>query len=176
MPSKTQKYDHFLVQGGSMLPTLKSDQKIKILKTKDVKIGDVIVFKLNNLKRKKKNFRVIHRVVRINGDQIITKGDNRFNCDRPITNKEILGKLIKIGNKRVDTTYYNFINPIIAKTSYYSIKINPYFYGFRLIPKPLQNLKIKLIGDKDLNIEKNIKFLLSLPHKINKLILKLLKK
>jgi signal peptidase I len=174
MPKKTKNYDHFLVQGGSMLPTLKPGQKIKILKTKDVKIGDIIIFKSNNLKRKKnKNFRVIHRVVKINGNQIITKGDHRYNCDRPIMYKEILGKLIKVGNKRVDKPYYNFINPFIAKISYYSMKINPMGYQrFRAVYNYLNGLKMKLIGDRNLYIT----FFLSLPHKINYGIFRLLKK
>ena len=171
MPKKTSSYDHFLVKGNSMLPTIKQDQKVKILKTKDVKIGNIIIFKGNS--KKKKNFKVIHRVVKIDGNKIITKGDNSNNCDVPITYKEILGKVIKVGNKRVDTSYYNFINPIISKISCFSAKVNPMTYSnIRNTYNYLNSLKMKLIGDKNLYI----KSFLSLPHKINYRIFRLLKK
>ena len=175
MSKKISNYDHFLVKGGSMLPTIKPNQKIKILKTKDVKIGDIIVFKGNtNLKKKKnKNLKVIHRVVRINGNKIITKGDHRCFCDLPITSKEILGKVIKVGNKRIDTSYYNFINPFIAKMSYFSMKFN---FKFKIVPVYIQDLKKKIIGDRDLHIESTILSVLHLPHKINQRIFWLLKR
>ncbi|MBW2965880.1 S26 family signal peptidase [Candidatus Woesearchaeota archaeon] len=175
MSKKNSNYDYFLVKGGSMLPTIKQDQKVKIIKTKDVKIGDIIVFKGNS--KKNKNFRIIHRVVKINGNKVITKGDNRHNCDMPVISKQILGKIIKIGNKKVDTSYYNFINPFIAKISYYSMKINPAsYFGFKLVPKFLHDFKISLIGDRDLYIERTILFFLKFPYKINNGIFKLLKK
>lgn len=167
-------YDYFLVQGSSMLPTIKPSQKVKIIKTKDIKLGDIII-KLNS--KNKKNCRIIHRVVKTKNNKIITKGDNRINCDLPTDYNKILGKAIKVGNKRLDTPYYNFINPIIAKTSYYSMKISPLVYiHFRIIPKFLQDLKKKLIGDKDLHIEKTLLFFLSFPNKMNKVILRLLKR
>jgi len=169
-------YDYFLVQGSSMIPTIKPNQKVKIIKTKkDFKIGDIIIFKSNS--KNKKNCKIIHRIIKTKNNKIITKGDNRLNCDPPIFYNKILGKVIKVGNKRVDTSYHNFINPIIAKTSYYSMKINPLsYFHYRIIPKFLNNIKFKLIGDKDLHIEKSIIFFLSFPHKINKGILRLLKR
>jgi len=176
MPKNTKNYDYFLVKGSSMLPTIREDQKVKILKTKDVRIGDIIIFKIKKIKKKPK--KIIHRVVKINKNQIITKGDNRHNCDKPITSKEVLGKVIKVSNKRIDTSYYNYINFIIAKISYYSIKISPtYFYFiFKMIHKPLNNIKIKLIGNRDLKIEKTISFLFYLPHNFYKLIMYMIKK
>jgi len=171
MQKNSKNYDYFLVQGRSMLPTIKQDQKVKILKTKDVKIGDIIVFKIKN--KKNKINRIIHRIVKINGNEVITKGDNRFNCDVSITSKEILGKVIKVGNKSIDKNYYDLINPFIARISKYSMIISPMSYQkFRIIYNFLNNLKMKLIGDRNLYIT----HFLHLPHKLNGYICKLLKK
>lgn len=174
MSKRTKNYDCFLIKGRSMLPTIKPNQKIKILRTTDFKVGDIAVFKEKILiKKNKKNNKTVHRIVKIDGSKIITKGDNLYLHDKPITYEKILGKVIKIGNKRVDTLYYNFINPFIAKISYYSMKISPISYGpIRKTYNYLNGLKMKLIGERKLYIT----FFLSLPHKINYIIFQFLKK
>ena len=172
MNKKNKNYDMFLVKGSSMLPIIKPNQVVKIVKNKDVKVGDIVVFK-----GKSKGIKcrlIIHRVIKKDRNKITTKGDNQHICDFPVAYKEILGKVIKVGNKRVDTPYCNFINPVIAKISYLQTKvlISP---KSRIVPKYLQDLKVKSIGDKDLHIEKTILFLLNFPYKINYAIFKLLK-
>lgn len=164
-----ENYDYFLVKGGSMLPTIKPGQKVKILKTNNLKVGDIIVFGNKVSKNKKNNiFRIVHRIVKINGNKIITKGDNRLNCDRIISYDNILGKVIKVGNKKIDTPYYNFISPFISKISYYSIKINPRNYKMaRNVYNKLKNYKIELVGNKNLHIKKSIHFFFNLPYKFN---------
>jgi len=170
MSKNNKGYDYFLVKGGSMLPTLESDQVVKILKTNDVKVGDIVVFKA------RKGIRVIHRVVKVEGSQIITKGDYRPFCDRPINSKEIIGKAIKIGNKRVDTPYYRFVNPVIARISY----LNPIHAAsniyLRKAYKKLSDIKTRLIGDRKLYVYPILCFLARIPNKVNYYIIKLLRK
>ena len=180
MPKKTSNYDYFLVQGGSMLPTIKPNQKAKIIKTNDVKIGDIIVFRsAMQVKDKKSIRRIIHRVVKIDKDNIITKGDNRIICDFPITHKEILGKVIKVGNKRIDTRYYDSINPFLAKISY----LNTSSLLFPKLTKKLikgynklYQIKKRYIGGERLYLWFIIDFFEYLPNKIKYPIFRLLTK
>ena len=181
MPKKTSNYDYFLVQGGSMLPTIRQNQKVKIIKINDVKIGDIIVFKSAfKFKNKKSIRRIIHRIVKIDGNKIITKGDHRLICDSPIASKEILGKVIKIGNKRIDTDYYNSINPFLAKLSYFNalgVKLIRYETLTRQLKKGyyrLDNFKKKHIGGERLYLWWLICLFDNLPNKINYPIFRLL--
>ena len=183
MPKKISNYDNFLVQGVSMLPTIKPNQKAKIVKTQDVKIGDIIVYKsVFQPKNKKSIRRIIHKIVKIDDNKIITKGDHRLICDSPITSKEILGKVIKIGNKKIDTNYYNYINPFLAKLSYFNalgVKLIRYETLTRQLKKGyyrLDNFKKKHIGGERLYLWWLICLFDNLPNKINHIIFRLLNK
>ena len=102
----------FFVSGMSMLPFLKEKSLIELRYTKDVKLGNIIVFK-----RKKY---VIHRIVILNKKMITTKGDNNSFFDKPIRPFKVIAKIIKIDNK--DINKYN--NKLIARISYLQGKIN----------------------------------------------------
>jgi len=170
MSKNNKGYDYFLVKGGIMQPTIESNQVFKMNKTKDVKVGDIVVFK------QKKGARVIHRVVKVNGGKVITKGDNKISCDRPFLSKDILGKVIKIGNKRIDTAYYRFINPVIAWISY----LNPIYavssICLRKAYKKLSDIKTRLIGDRKLYVYPTLCFLARIPNKVNYYVFRILKK
>ncbi len=87
----------FKVTGESMKPFLKGNEIVTVRKVyfKKINIGDLILFIDNN------DLHVIHRVIskknNHNGEIIfITKGDRLFSTDEPITEDNVLGKIIRI--------------------------------------------------------------------------------
>ena len=75
------------VVSGSMEPAIIIDTKDKHYKTKDI-----VTFRDEN------NF-VTHRIVAINDDEIVTKGDSNNAEDKAITKKDVVGKYVtKISN------------------------------------------------------------------------------
>ncbi len=74
------------IEGNSMEPTLFENDTVEIMSADSVEINDVVLFCLDNKY-------VLHRVVDIFGDLIITKGDNNTFMDHPISKSRIIGKL-----------------------------------------------------------------------------------
>ena len=80
--------------GYSMYPLIKQREDIlHIIKTDDYKKGDIILFKSNV------DHYVLHRILKIKKDQIITAGDYNYFKDQPITREQVLGKLVTIKKK-----------------------------------------------------------------------------
>lgn len=85
-------YTFFEVGTGSMEPTIKIGDIVieKIVKDKE-KLGknDIISYK-------KENTIITHRIIDIQDNYIITKGDYNNKTDTPFEKKEVIGKVIKI--------------------------------------------------------------------------------
>ena len=80
--------------GYSMYPLIKEREDIlHIVKTDDYKRGDIILFKSNV------DHYVLHRILKIKKDKIITAGDYNYFKDQPITPDQVLGKLVTIKKK-----------------------------------------------------------------------------
>ena len=80
--------------GYSMYPLIKQREDIlHIVKTDIYKRGDIVLFKSGQ------DHYVLHRILRIKKDKIITAGDYNYFKDQPITLNQILGKLISIKKK-----------------------------------------------------------------------------
>ena len=80
-------YGAAVVLSGSMEPELSVDDLVVIKETDDIAENDVIVYQSGNSL-------VIHRVIEINGDEIVTKGDANNTIDDPITLSAVKGKLL----------------------------------------------------------------------------------
>lgn len=76
------------VTTGSMEPEYLIDDLIIVKKCKTYQVDDVIVFQDGNSL-------VVHRIVSINGKEIITRGDANTGDDDPIDIEKIYGKVIK---------------------------------------------------------------------------------
>ena len=61
-------YGAAVVLSGSMEPTFSKDDLILVKKTDNIDIGDVVVYQSNDSL-------VVHRVVSMDGDMVVTKGD-----------------------------------------------------------------------------------------------------
>ena len=77
----------YRVGSGSMEPYLKINSLILIKKSNDYKINDVITYQNDDEY-------VTHRIISINDEEVITKGDANNKEDNPITKDKIVGKLI----------------------------------------------------------------------------------
>ena len=75
-----------VVLTGSMEPTLKPNDLVVIVKANEYEVGDIVVYQ-------KDNELIIHRIVMISGDQVVTQGDNNNTADEPFPTEDIKGKM-----------------------------------------------------------------------------------
>lgn len=86
-------YTIFHVQTGSMLPSIQIGDGILVKCTKNISQGDIVVYK-----DEEKNV-ICHRLVKIENEKLILKGDANNAEDEPIESIQVIGKVIKILSK-----------------------------------------------------------------------------
>lgn len=84
-------YTFFQVVTGSMSGTIEINDIVIVRITKNVKENDIITYKSGN-------DYVTHRVIRVQGNTIVTKGDANNTEDEPITKDLVLGRVVHIFN------------------------------------------------------------------------------
>lgn len=82
-------YTFFEVATGSMSSTIEVGDVVVVKITKEVEKNEIIVYKDEN------NF-VTHRLIEKDGEKLVAKGDANNSEDKPITQEQILGKVIYI--------------------------------------------------------------------------------
>ena len=82
-------YTFFEVATGSMSGTLDIGDIIIVKITKQIKTNDIIVYK-------KYESYITHRVIEIENNKIITKGDANNTNDEPIGKEYVVGKVVKV--------------------------------------------------------------------------------
>jgi signal peptidase I len=90
------EYPTLTVISHSMYPALNRGDMILVKSTtlEEIQVGTVVVFRhADGL--------AVHRVVRISGDRIVTKGDGNPKEDNPITFDDVVGRVPTIGNNLV---------------------------------------------------------------------------
>jgi len=80
-------YSVLVVISGSMEPNISVDDLIIIKEQDDYTIDDVVTYK-------SANSLVTHRIIRIDEENIYTKGDNNNTEDEPIRKEQIKGKVV----------------------------------------------------------------------------------
>ena len=86
----TNRVDIYKVQTGSMEDGIHVGDYIFIIRQNDYKVDDVVTYK-------KDNYHVTHRIIKENGDKVITKGDANNTEDKEISKSDIIGKVIYKG-------------------------------------------------------------------------------
>ncbi len=76
-----------VVLSGSMEPELSVDDLVIVKRTESVNVGDVVVFQSENQL-------IIHRVMEIQGQQLVTKGDANPSADDPIEMDAVKGVMV----------------------------------------------------------------------------------
>jgi signal peptidase len=80
-------YGASIVLSGSMEPALSVNDLVLLKETQDVAIGDVIVYESGGEL-------IIHRVLSVDGDTVITQGDANNIADEPFDVSSVRGKMI----------------------------------------------------------------------------------
>ncbi|MDD6060941.1 MAG: signal peptidase I [Ruminococcus sp.] len=81
-------YGVAVVLSGSMENTLSVDDLVIIRAADDYAVNDIVLYQEDSTL-------VIHRIIRIDGDEIITKGDANNIADEPINKSQIKGVLVR---------------------------------------------------------------------------------
>lgn len=84
-------YSVFSTETGSMAPTIEKGDIVIIKLGDEIREKDIITYK-------EENVFITHRIVEINEEAIITKGDNNNTEDEPINKNAVLGKVVFIIN------------------------------------------------------------------------------
>lgn len=89
------QFKMFIVESGSMEPTIQTGSIVIIKPQNEYKKNDIITFKRNeDVDIKARNTTVTHRIIEINNNSFITKGDTNSTKDsEPISNNLVVGKL-----------------------------------------------------------------------------------
>ncbi len=82
-------YSFFEVATGSMAGSIETGDAVIVKIHSDYKVGDIITYKVG------KDY-VTHRIISIEKDKVITKGDSNNTNDKPIAKKDILGRVVKV--------------------------------------------------------------------------------
>ena len=100
------------ITSGSMWPVLKKGDLVVIKgvdSKENIKIGDIVVY------TNPKGF-TIHRVIKLNEDTLITKGDANNVSDKPVKYEELIGKALTYkGDKIIKIPYLGRISLLIGK-------------------------------------------------------------
>ena len=75
-----------IVLTGSMSPEIKINDFVVIKKPEEISVGDIVAYKDSDASKE-----VLHRVVKIDGDEVTTKGDANNVNDKPINRSQIVG-------------------------------------------------------------------------------------
>ncbi len=85
----TLRYTFYEIATGSMEPTLNVKDFIIVKESDKYSVGDIITYKEDNSY-------ITHRIIKINGDTLVTKGDANNSEDKIISKSEVIGKVVKI--------------------------------------------------------------------------------
>lgn len=82
-------YGAAVVLSGSMEPEFSKNDLIIVKATKDIHVSDIVVFE-------SENSLIVHRIIDIDDESIITQGDANSIADDPISLSQIKGKVIYV--------------------------------------------------------------------------------
>ena len=100
------------ITSGSMWPEIKKGDLILIKgvdSKEEIKIDDIVIYK------NPKGF-TIHRVIKMNEDTLVTKGDANNVEDAPVRYEEVIGKPLTISNKTFRIPFLGKIGLLINKS------------------------------------------------------------
>ena len=92
----------YKVETGSMEDNIHAGDYILIFKKNNYKVGDVVTFK-------KDDYFITHRIIKKDGNKVITKGDANNTEDDEISTDNIIGKVIYYGGLLNIIINYKFI-------------------------------------------------------------------
>lgn len=105
------QYPMAAITSGSMWPALKQGDLVFVqgVVKADLAAGDIVVYK-----NKANATFTIHRVVKINDDTFVTKGDANFTEDAPASYADLVGKNLTIFGKPARIPYLGYITMLAS--------------------------------------------------------------
>ena len=99
-------YPMAAVTSGSMWPVLKEGDLVFIqgVNKSDLKVGDIVVYKNSN----SAGF-TIHRIVKLEEDDLVTKGDANFTEDEPVSYDQVVGRTYQIFGTNARLPYLGYV-------------------------------------------------------------------
>lgn len=94
----------FNAVGNSMFPSIKNPSVCLCKRTGDYEIGDIVLFFFG---RDGKFTGIAHRIVDIQGEVVITRGDNNVVNDLPILEENILCEIPQVSNYELIINKFN---------------------------------------------------------------------
>lgn len=101
----------YQVQTGSMEDGIHAGDYILITKKKSYQIGDIVTYRSGN-------YFITHRIIKQNGNKVVTKGDANNTADKEIDTSNIVGKVLKSGGVLNIIIDYKFLIVGILLTVY----------------------------------------------------------
>lgn len=121
------KESQLKLSGHSMTPIIKNGDWLTLKhNSNEIRVGSIIAYR-----RERKI--IVHRVIKIESKYLITKGDFNYHLDEIVDIKSVIGKVIAVKNRRLDTKFWSVIGYIIATTSFI------FTYTYRIIRKLKHN-------------------------------------
>lgn len=77
----------FRVRGDSMHPSIREHDLVHVAPSGEVRVNDVVLALADR-------GLTAHRVIAVNGEQVLTRGDNTPSADRALARDRILGKVV----------------------------------------------------------------------------------
>ena len=98
-------YPMAAITSGSMWPALRQGDLVLIegVKKEDLQVGDIVVW------QNPQGF-TIHRIVKLNQDTVVTKGDANFTSDVPVNYDEVVGRTVKILGRNIRLPYFGMVS------------------------------------------------------------------
>ena len=103
-------YPMAAITSGSMWPVLNEGDLVFIegVKREEIKEGDIVVW------RNPQGF-TIHRVVRLDADTLVTKGDANFTEDKPVAYADVVGRTAKVFGRNARLPYFGMVTVYASK-------------------------------------------------------------
>ena len=147
-----------LISSTSMSPTIPAGSLVSVRADKKYRPGDIVVIS-------DRDGFYVHRIIKINNEFVVTKGDNNISADTACTTDKIIGRIIGINGlaAKIQNRYYIVLIKIRQIFLYAFVKLknlifkfndNLFLKYFLLILYKLQILYLKIIfkKEKDFNI------------------------
>ena len=136
-------YGFAVILSGSMEPELSIDDIIMVKEKDHYEVGDIVVFQ-------KDYTLVVHRIIKKEGNEIITKGDANNIEDSPITEEKIKGIVVKHFEGAGEIV--SFIKSPLGLLTFFSISGYLYYLTNKLErirkDKEIDKLKSKILATK----------------------------
>jgi len=97
LTTKADEVNLLNVKGESMTPTIKDNSKCLCITKEDYSVGDIIFF----FAKRDKWVGIAHRIISINGEEIITHGDNNDFLDFPMKKENIICSIPYVPRYRI---------------------------------------------------------------------------